>query len=224
MTVEGYKTAETETIGPNFNAVSPGYFRTLGIPIIAGRDFEARDTPPVDLVPASRSRGAIVSEGFVKYFGGQAVGKHIGIWQGSRHANADRDIGTVRDARINGVRDAELPHYVFLRRGGGARGPGRDAAGCGADLRGDSRGRAGDRSEPSGLQHENDRGDAPSIDAERATDGDLSAVFGTLATLLATIGLYGVLAYTVTRRTREIGIRMALGALRSHVSGWCCAR
>jgi predicted permease len=227
ITVEGYKTAESETIDPYFNAVSPGYFPTLGIPLIAGRDFEARDLPPVNPRPGEPAeRVAIVSETFAKkYLGGtaHAIGRHIGLGKDPGTPTPIEIIGVSKDARIIKVRE-EPPLLVFL--------PSGDAAGT-ILIR--------TRLDPAQILPTL-RGVVHAIDpnlpifATRTMEGmiqqstrnerlmaNLSAVFGTLATLLATVGLYGVLAYTVTRRTREIGIRMALGALRSHVS-WLVLR
>jgi predicted permease len=225
ITVEGYKTAESETIDPYFNAVSPGYFETLGIHLIAGRDFEARDLPPVNPGRELASRVAIVSEAFArKYFpGGQAIGRHIGLGKDLGTPTPIEIIGVSRNARIIKMR-AEPPLQVFLP-GDGAAGTilvrtRLDPAQILPTLRGVVH--AIDPNLPMFAARTGEGMIQQSTRNERLM-ASLSAVFGTLATLLATVGLYGVLAYTVTRRTREIGIRMALGALRSHVS-WLVLR
>jgi predicted permease len=226
ITVEGYKTAENETIDSYFNAVSPGYFETLGIPLIAGRDFEARDLPPVNPRPGEPdTRVAIVSETFARrYFaGGQAVGRHIGLGKDPGTPTPIEIIGVSKDARVLKVRE-EPPLLVFLPNGGAAGTilirTRLDPAQILPTLRGVVR--AIDPNLPVFATRTVEGMIQQSTRNERLM-ASLSAVFGTLATLLATVGLYGVLAYTVTRRTREIGIRMALGALRGHVS-WLVLR
>jgi predicted permease len=216
VTVEGYTPKADRIPDPHMNYVSPGYFKTLDVPIVVGRDFDARD-----------ERGApevcIVNEKFAKrYFGTiNAVGRHIGMGGDPGTKTPITIVGVARDTKYEGMRD-EMPEEVFQ--------PYRQVSfvlGMNAYVRtvGDPNPifdsiRRTIRNVDPNLPITDMRTIEKQVDLSLMTErmvAALSAAFALLATLLAGIGLYGVMAYMVTWRTREIGIRIALGAFTKDV-------
>jgi predicted permease len=196
-------------------AVSPGFFRTLGTAVIAGRDFDERDAQPPGVDGGVRV--AIVNEAFARrYFGSASpLGHRIGD---SNRPDVKTDIeivGVVRDFSYRNLR--ERSEQAFFPLGGDApagmfyaRVRGTPAAAL-ASIR-----KAVGRVDPilpllsvRTLDEAVDR----SLTTERML-ATLSGGFACVALLLSVVGLYGVMAFVVTSRTQEIGIRMALGATR----------
>lgn len=205
------------------NAVTPGFFDTLGTKIIAGRDFNEHDSLDVALVnqslPVSKNgkRVVIVNEAFVKrYFGGRnPLGARVAM--GSRpDAKPDTEIiGVVQNISYRNIREqweqayypigAELLGSNFYVRFRGT--PESAFRSIRAILR------EADPALPITYFRTLDEQIDRSLNTERMLSA-LSSSFGGLALLLSLVGLYGVMSFVVTRRTREIGIRMAIGATR----------
>lgn len=199
----------------NLNSVTPGFFRTMGIKIIAGRNFDERD---VRAPGVAGWRSAIVNEAFVKrYLGGRnPLGMQIGEGSGPDVKPDIEIVGVMSNFSYRGLREESEQAYFPFYEGEHSFGT------FYVRVRGTSESafpslRAAVRNVDPTLPMTNFRTLDEQVDRSLSTEhmlAMLSGSFSTLALLLSVVGLYGVMSFVVTQRTREIGIRLALGARR----------
>ncbi len=210
--VEGHQAKDGEDMQAFMNAVSPDYFKTMGIQLVEGRDFTLRDA-------VENPKFAIVNQKFAQHFfkGQSAVGRHIGRGLGPDTKLDIEIVGVVQDSLYEGPREGVRRQVFWPGYGGSATFYVRTTEASSSAF--------------NVIRNEVKRLDAGmpvydvktvqgQLDETLLTDrliALLSAGFGLLATVLASIGLYGVMAFIVARRRKELGLRLALGAEPSGV-------
>ena len=213
--VEGpHNTAKSNRFA-RYDHVGPRFFSTLGAHLVAGRDFDEHDD-------AAAPKVAIVSQEFVRrvFDGGYAIGRTLLVTDASGRYTAFRIVGVVQDVR-NDIRRKKFLFYLCQQQTGTQAFSTRFLVRTRLAPENVIPGlRAVVRAENSALRIDQIDSADDLLDATLSSERLLATLawgFGALALILATAGIYGLLAYDVTRRTSEIGIRMAIGARQSDI-------